>query len=417
MASSLPILLVGTDHRNAPIELREKVSYGADEAERTLVHLLAREEIAEAYLLSTCNRTEVYVVAQGYDSAYRTAAEVVFVKREAQLEELGHLYVQRGDQAARHLLRVASGLESMVLGEPEILGQVKTAAGLAESIGAAGPLLQKLQRYAARAGARARSETAIGTGAVSLGYATVELARVIFDRLGDLRILIVGAGETARLVARNLIDKGASRVRLANRGQERAAALRAELPTIEIVPFGDLAAQANDSDLLVTTTSADESLLSQEDLPVRRSRPLLVVDLGVPRNVEPAVGRLENVFLHTVDSLETLIQKNLKRRREEVAKVEELIEEELAQYLGWARGLAAEPMIEQLQKKAEAIRQRELLVAQARFPTELHDEVDRLTRSLVRKILHNPSAHLRGQGRTEGELELIRELFRLDGDE
>ncbi|MEM7050002.1 MAG: glutamyl-tRNA reductase [Acidobacteriota bacterium] len=415
----LPFLLVGTDHRTSPIDLREKVSYDKEEATETLVHLLAREEIAEACLLSTCNRTEAYVVARHPETAYRTALDLVFIRRNPLLEQPGHLYVKGGDEAATHLLRVASGLESMVLGEPEILGQVKSAAQLASSVGAAGPLLGKLQLCASRAGRRARAETRIASGSVSLGYSVVELARNIFHRLEDLRILVLGAGETARLVCHSLIEKGARSVQIANRTATRSERLQEEIPQVVPVPFGDLAARSAECDLVVATTSSDEALLRSSDFTHRRHRPLLLIDLGVPRNIDPALGRRENIFLHTIDSLDTLIQRNLKRRREEVPQVEELVREELEQFLNWFRSLAAEPLVARLQKQAEAIRQRELEGARQRFPRELHEDLDRLTRSLVRKILHNPSAHLRGKGGPGAlpDLDLVRELFRLDGDD
>ncbi len=223
-----PLLLVGTDFRCSPIELRERVALGKEEAEKTLVHLLARSEIAEAFLLSTCNRTELYLQPRDEDLAYQAALEMVFLAREPELERPGRLYVKRNGEAARHLLAVAGGLESMVLGEPEILGQVKAAAALAEAIGAEGPVLKRLLRSAITAGKRTRQETAIAAGAVSIGYAIVELARQIFSGLDDCRVLLIGAGEIARSVARPLIERGARELRVANRGGERARQFQEE---------------------------------------------------------------------------------------------------------------------------------------------------------------------------------------------
>jgi glutamyl-tRNA reductase len=415
-----PLVLVGTDYRASPIELRERLSYTPVESEEVLVHLLARREIAEAALLSTCNRTEVYVVPRDDAAAYRAALAAVFVGRAPASAEPGRIYVKRNGEAARHLLAVASGLASMVLGEPEILGQVRQAAQVAEQVGAAGTLLRRLLKTAVAAGGRARAETAIAQGAVSLGYAVVELARNIFTGLDRTRVLVVGAGETAQLVARSLVERGAAEVRVANRTPARAEALRRELPAVELAPFDDLPGAIESADVVVTTTSAAEPILTAhqlaEALRRRPARPLLVVDLGVPRNVEPAVGRLESVFLHGIDALETLIERNLKRRREEVPRVEELIEEELARFRAWYRALEAEPLVARLQKQAEGIRRREVEGALHRFPAELHEEVDRLTRSLVRKILHHPSTRLRAKGGEERlpRLDLVRELFRLD---
>jgi glutamyl-tRNA reductase len=422
-----PLLLVGTDYRCSPIELREKVSYSKEETEEMLVHLLARTEVAEAFLLSTCNRTEVYLQPRDEEGAYNAILNMVFLDRVPELERPGRLYVKRNGEAARHLLAVASGLESMVLGEPEILGQVKQASAVAEAVGAEGPVIRRLLRCASSAGKRARQETAITSGAVSLGYAVVELARNIFRGLEECQVLLIGAGEIARSVARPVMERGARELKVANRSPERAQLLKAEFPQAEILSFEGRLAALLTADLVIATTSADEPVLTRAHIKAamkqRPSRPLLVVDLGVPRNVEPKAGNLENVFLHAIDSLDTLIQRNLKRRKEEVPKVEEIIEQELLHFRAWVRGLEAEPLIARLQKQAEKIRRNEMEAALARFPQETHEELERLTRSLVRKILHHPSARLRDRDSSASgmsdlsRLDMVRELFHLDDDE
>jgi glutamyl-tRNA reductase len=419
-----PLLLVGTDFRCSPIELREKVAYGAEDGEDLLVQLLARPGISEAFLLSTCNRTEIYVQPsldeKTEEEAYRASLELTFLRRVPEMERPGRLYVQRNGEAARHLLGVASGLESMVLGEPEILGQIKQSSALAETVGASGPVLRRLLRSAAAAGRRARQETAISAGAVSLGYAVVELTRNIFRGLEDCRVLMIGAGEIARSVARPLIERGARSLTVANRSPERARQFQEEIPGALLVPFADRLAAVSEAEVVVATTGADEPVLTRrqlkEAMASRSTSPLLIVDLGVPRNVEPAAGRIENVFLHTIDSLDHLIQRNLKRRKEEVPRVEEIVEQELEHFRVWYRGLEAEPVIARLQKQAERIRSQELADALSRFPPETHAELERLTRSLVRKILHHPSTQLRGGERAHdlSRLHLVRELFQLD---
>ncbi|HEV2847064.1 MAG TPA: glutamyl-tRNA reductase, partial [Thermoanaerobaculia bacterium] len=285
------------------------------------------------------------------------------------------------------------------------------------------PILRRLVRTAAAAGARARQETSISSGAVSMGYAIVELARQIFSGIEECRVLLIGAGEIARSVARPLVERGARELRVANRSDERALQFREEIPVAELLPFSARLEAVQVADVVVVTTSADEPVLTRRQIKEAmrgRARPLLVVDLGVPRNVEPAARNVENVFLHTVDSLEHLIQRNLKRRKEEVPQVEEIIDQELHHFRGWFRGLGAEPIIARLQKQAEKIRQRELTDALQRFPKETHEDLERLTRSLVRKILHHPSTRLRardGAGDSLPHLELVRELFHLDDDE
>lgn len=417
------LLLVGTDFRCSPIEIRERVAYRTEEAEDALVHLLARPAVGETYLLSTCNRTEVYLQPREEDEAYRAVLDLIFLNRVPELEKPGRLYVKRGREAARHLLSVASGLESMVLGEPEILGQVKQAAILAETVGASGPILRRLLRSALTAGARAREETALSAGAVSLGYAVVELARNIFSGLEECRVLLIGAGEIARSVARPLVERGARELLVANRSAERAAQLKQELPQAEILSFEQRLDAVRTADVVVVSTGAGEPVLTrrqlQEAMKERRVRPLLIVDLGVPRNVEPSAAKIDNLFLHSVDSLDHLIQRNLKKRKEEVPQVEEIVEQELELFRGWFRGLEAEPVVASLQRQAERLRQQELAAALARFPAETHEELDRLTRSLVRKILHHPSTHLRARdgARDLSHLEFVRELFHLDDDD
>ena len=423
-----PLVLVGTDHRASPLELRERVAYDPPAAEEALVHLIARDAVGEACMVSTCNRTEVYAVPREGASrvpgaAYRTAVDLVFLSRAPEMEGEGRLYVQRGEEAARHLLSVAAGLESMVLGEPEILGQVRQAHELAAAVGAAGPVLGRLLRTAADAGRRARAETEISQGAVSLGYAVAELARNIFSQLDETPTLVLGAGETARQVLRSLAERGGGRLQVANRDPERARRLAEEVGGVDVVLLADRLEAAVASDVVVAATSAAEPLLTREGLATvmgrRAGRPLLVVDLGVPRNVEPEAGRLGNVFLHSIDSLDTLIDRNLKTRREAVPRVEEIVEQELRRFGAWYRGLEAEPLVARLQQRAERIRRSELDAARGRFPAEVHDDLDRLTRALVRKILHHPSTGLRSQG-DEGELarlDAARELFRLDEDD
>jgi glutamyl-tRNA reductase len=414
------LLLLGIDFHSVPIELRERVTYAQEEAEKLLVHLLARSAIAEALVLSTCNRTEVVLQPRDEEDAYRAALELVFLARAPELERPGLLYVKRNHGAARHLLAVACGLESMVLGEPEILGQVKQAAALAEAVGAAGPVLRQLLRSALVAGRRARHESAISAGAVSLGYAVIELARNIFRDLDDCRVLLIGAGEIARSVARNLAERGARALSVANRTPERARQFQQEFPQSVALPFEGRLAALRDTDLVIASTGADEPVITRrqlaEAMAARPSRPLLVVDLGVPRNVEPAAGRIENVFLHSLDSLDHLIQRNLKRRKEELPRVEEILDQELAHFHGWFRGMQAEPLIARLQQQADRIRRQELAQALPHFPEGTHEQLDRLTRSLVRKILHHPSTRLRGRDGAEHlpRLDLVRELFQLD---
>ncbi len=420
------IILIGVDHHSAPLEVREKVAYNAVEAVDLLHQLVATPEIAEACLLSTCNRTELYLRA-ALDAApdpraYRTGFALGFLRRAPEIEDEGRFYVKRNREAARHLFQVASGLESMVLGEPEILGQVKQAANLAEQAGTLGKVLQRLLRTAIAASGRARQETAIAAGSVSFGYAVVDLARNIFQRLETCTVLLIGAGETSRLVARNLLERGVSKLLLTNRSPDRAAEFCQLFPTVRVIPFAERQQALGESDVIVASTAASEPVLDRTMLANamagRRARPLLVVDLGVPRNIDPRVGELANLFLQDIDSLEDLIARNLKRRREEIPCVQEILDHELELFAAWCRTLAAAPLVAELQRQAEQIRQQALLEARHRFPAETHEDLEQLTRALVRKLLHHPSLHLRqGEQFDAKTLDLVRQLFQLPKDE
>ena len=413
------LLLIGVSHRCAPLELRERVTYDAEAARTLLQSLQASEEIAEAFLLSTCNRTEIYLLPDRDAAAYRLALQQVFLARAPEIEAEGRFYVKRGDDAAHHLFQVAGGLRSMVLGEPEVLSQVRRAARLAEEAAASGDVLRRLLRSAVAAGARVRRDTSIASGAVSYGYAVVELARGLFERIELCSVLLVGAGETARQAARNLLERGVGEIVVTNRSPGRVEEFLALFPQARAVPFDRRREAIDGADVIVASTAAAKPVLSREDLAaamaVRGPRPLLVVDLGVPRNVEVRTGELANLVLHDIDSLEDLIAENLKRRRDEIPWSQEILDHELEHFLAWYRGRVAEPLIAQLQKRAERIRRREVASLRKHFPPETHPQLEQLTRSVVRKILHHPSVYLRTAERRQ--LDVVRRLFRLDEDE
>jgi glutamyl-tRNA reductase len=416
------LLLVGVDHHGADLALRERVTYANDAAEDILVQLLTRPEIAEAALLSTCNRTELYLRWNDEKAALQTALATVFAPRAPELVDEGRYFVCHGQEAVRHLLAVASGTESMVLGEPEILGQVRQAGSLASSTGTTGAFLDHLFRSAALTGRRVRSETAIGAGAVSLGSAVVELAANIFNGLDGRRALLLGAGDTARLMAHALTDRGLGNVIVTNRTEDRLNTFVESIPGLQPAPWTERLRLCAESDLVAVATGAPEPILRRMELASvmrrRQGRPLLVADLAVPRNVDPTAAGLDNLFLHPVDSLQGLIQQNLEQRRREVGRVQEIVDEEVTRFTHWYHSLDAEPIVAALQKRAERIRQRELQNALARFPDETHEDLERLTRALVRKILHHPSTTLRSRGEDSdlAELDMARRLFRLGED-
>lgn len=416
------LIAIGVDHRTAPIELREKVSYSQGQAEELLGVLVSFDEITEACLLSTCNRTELYLRPDDEAAAYRTGLEKTFLSRAPKIEEEGRFYVKRDLAAAHHLMEVASGLQSMVLGEPEILGQVKQATGLAEALGASGTVLKKLLRTAINAGGRVRHQTGIGTGAVSFGYSVVDLARNIFRQLESCSVLLVGAGETARQVARSLTEKGTHDLQVANRSRERAEAFCEEFPMARILAFEERFAAYGQSDIIVASTGAKDPVVLYDDVAramvQRKTRPMLLADLGVPRNIESEAGTIGNVFLQDIDSLEDLISRNLRKRREEIPRVQEILDRELSMFVEWHQGLASAPVVARLQKRAEKIRSEAVESFQGRFPDSARADLDKLTRSLVRKLFHHPSQRLRQGGSMDPDrIELVRDLFQLDEED
>lgn len=410
------LLMIGVDHRSAPLELREKVAFKAEDGEALMRSLANEPAIREVVLLSTCNRTELYLLPEEEAVAYRVGMGKTFLSRAPEIEAEGRFYVKRGHETAQHLFEVASGLQSMVLGEPEILGQVKQAATVGRKCESSGAVLQQLLKRAISAGGKVRRETALGAGSVSFGYGVVDLARNIFRNLDSCKILLIGAGEMSRQVARSLKEKGVRHLAVCNRGASRLEEFRVLFPDAQTVPYDRRRQVIADYDVIVTSTGADEPVYNHEDLKIgmeeRRSRPLLAVDLGVPRNIDPLAGQLENLFLQDIDSLENLIHQNLRRRREEVPRVQEILERELRRFQDWQRSLAAEPLIADLQRWAEGVRRQEVDAVRERLPEGADVDVDALTRSLVRKLLHHPSIELR-KGADEQGLTWARRLFRL----
>ena len=422
LSREVPLLLVGVDHRCAELSLRERVAYDQTGAEEILVRLIAKNEIEEALLLSTCNRTEIYLRPEDEDYAFDLALDLVFAQKAPKIKDEGRFYVKHRHEAARHLLAVATGLESMVLGEPEILGQVKQAAQLAEALASAGTVLRRLSRSALAAGKRARSETRIGEGPVSFGYAAAELASNIFLHLEDCSVLVLGAGQTATSVSHSLVERGVRNIKVANRSLERTERFRREIPQAHTLAFDRRIEAIEEADLVIAATSASEAILTRdalaESMRRRRNRPLLVVDLGVPRDVDPRAGELGNLFLHDVDSLQELIEHTLDQRKEEIPAVNRILDEELERFEVWFGSLAADPLVAQLHRRAERIRQQELALCREKFPQHTHEDLEALTRSIVRKLLHHPSTRLReSDAGNLDRLAALRDLFQLGDTE
>jgi glutamyl-tRNA reductase len=406
------VIVVGLNHTTAPVEMRERVAVPASRMVKAVHDLASRNHLAEVVLLSTCNRTEIYVRCTKFHNAVSDVLD--FLAEQASLEPddfAEHLYTYYDDGAVAHLFRVAAGLDSMIVGEGEILGQVREAWRLADTEGAAGPMLDRVFRHAVEAGKRARTETGISRNTLSVSSAAVSLAERHLDTLQGRKVLIIGAGDVAQGMARALAAAGVSDVAVANRTQARAVELAAKvggrpvtLPEVPDVLVG--------VDLLLTATDSTEVHVEREDIEAvmdaRSGRPLVVVDVAVPRDVDPGVGLLPGVELLDMDSLKAFTEASLHERRREVGKVQAILMEEIERFQLDRTMRTVAPLVASLRRRGEEVRIDELARSATRLAdlTEAEREtVEALTRSIVAKLLHEPTARLKeAAGTARGEL-------------
>lgn len=418
------ICLAGLSHRTAPIDVREKVAIAPADYQRALDGIATRPALRELVVVSTCNRTEIYGVSDAYHAGVE-ALDAAFADlgRQAGVDVGGHLYRRHGAAAVRHLFRVAASLDSLVVGEPQILGQVKEAYRAAADSSLTGVALDRLFPHAFEAGKRVRTETAIGSYAVSVPAAAVDLAKKIFGSFSGRRALVIGAGEMAELTLRHLRESGVERVTIANRTLATAAAMAREFAA-QTVGLEELPAALVHADIVVASAAAPDVLLRRSQVEVamreRRHRPVFLIDIAVPRNVEPAVAQVYNVFLYSVDDLEKVVEDNRDRRGQEAARAEEIVEQEVGRFFKWWVGLEAVPTIVALREKIEKLSADEsqrLLARLAHLPERDRRLVAQFGPQLVHKILHLPTAQIRNVGDAERCAQLassLRFLFRLD---
>jgi glutamyl-tRNA reductase len=417
---ALNLYCLGINHRTAPIEVREKLWFSNDEV-RSLLAELNGEITKECSLISTCNRTELYYVPQDssadWHSVWMMLAAAKHINEIVTGEEV---YALHSLNVVKHLFKLASGIDSMVLGDVQILGQIKTGYALARESRTAGSILNKLFTNALHVGKRARAETEIGDGAVSVGYAAAELASKIFRDLSTKTALLIGAGETGELTAKHLHGHHLGRLLITNRTRERAEALGARLGGT-VIDFESLRLYLPEVDIIVTSVAAPEPVLRKEDLQdamnQRGRNPLFIIDLGVPRNVDPGSAAIANTFLHDIDSLNHIVDKNLERRTRELPKVNRIVLDELAGFQDWHDSLQITPTIQQLRESFEHIRQMEFEKYHHHFSPELQEEISILTKRIVNKILHAPMVNLRSESvRSESDkyVSILRSIFGLD---
>ena len=410
------VSVTGVSHHETPVELRERFAFGADQLTPALQRLPA--ELGGGAILSTCNRTELYLAADARVSAGDAVAALSLARGEPAPEGVT-FYHRDGVEAVRHLYRVSAGIESLVVGESEILGQVREAFSAATAAGSGNVVLARLFHSAMRVGRRARSETEIGAHGLSIAALGVSLSRRL---VGDLRrktVLVVGAGEAGRRAAGALVQNGVGRLLVTTRRSGLAEEIARELNGVAI-PFSELTAALAEADVLISATAAPETIIAAQDVAKamvsRAERPLLIVDIAVPRDVEAAARDVTNVHLFDIDDLESAAEANMEARLREVGAVEAIVEEEAQRFEEWLSGQKLVPTIAALRQRAEAVRQAELertLSRLGHLSEADRQRIEAMTEALVKRLLHEPVTRLRQHG-AERHGEALRELFGLD---
>jgi glutamyl-tRNA reductase len=411
----------GINHKTAPVEIREKVAFAPEKLTEALQQLTHTADIHEAAIVSTCNRTELYVGVDSDDS--KPITEWFSHYHHLAHEDVApYIYTHTGDDAVQHILRVASGLDSLVLGEPQILGQIKDAYATASEAGTIGRQLNRLFQHTFSVAKQVRTDTAIGASPVSVAFAAVNLAKQIFTDLSEHTALLVGAGDTIELVARHLSEQQVKKIIVANRTIERAQALLDQFDFEgEAIALADMPERLVEADIIISSTAIQVPILGkgavERALKSRKHRPMFMVDIAVPRDIEPEVSSLEDVYLYTVDDLQEVIEEGRQSREEAAEQAEEIIEQQVEHYMGWLRSLDAVDTIRAVRQQAEDVRDEVLNLAQRQLAAGKDPEqvMNELARTLTNKLVHEPSVQINRaayDGR-EDILDTARELFSL----
>jgi len=415
------IVVVGVSHQTAPLAVREELAFPRETLGEALARLQEEAGLSEAMILSTCNRVEIYGRAPEVEP--ESVAGFLAAFHHRRLEELdSHLYRHVGDAAVRHAFRVAASLDSMVLGESQIFGQVKQAYEAAEEAGSLGSVLNALRNRSFSAAKRARTETAIGRNAVSVSHVAVELARKIFGNLRDRSVLLVGAGKMSELAARQMVKDGARASVLGGRTMEKADQLAAALGG-RAAPLEQLRAEMSRVDVVISGTGAPGLVVRRDDVAAaqaeRRHRPLFLIDIAVPRDIEPEAGKVKGVFLYDLDDLRSVSDANLRERQKEAAQAEAILDEEVAAFLEWRRSLDVVPLLVELRSRADEIRRGEIDRGRRRLgelSPEQEKALDAVTSGIVNKLLHSPTVEIKKMASSQqapDQVGLVRRLFGL----
>ena len=418
------IVVVGLSHKTANVEVREKLAFSPTQMEKPLQALLALDGITEGIIVSTCNRVEIYITTRDIAGGIARVKRFLADYHNFPLDILEqHIYSLHGEDAIRHVFRVASSLDSMVVGEPQILGQIKTSYGYAAEYRSSGIILNRFLHKAFSVAKRVRTETKIASSAVSVAFAAVELAKKIFNDLSDKTVMLIGAGEMCELAAKHFLNSGVRGLMVTNRTFERAEKLADEFDG-KAVRFDELFDQLHKADIILSSTGAPHTIIGAGDLEAvmrrRRQKPMFFIDIAIPRDIDPGVNNVENVYLFTVDDLQEVVASNLQQRKEEANKAEEIVNEEIGQFFKWLASLEVTPTIIALRNKFDEIRRAELektLVGWKDIPPDGQKKLEALTNAIMNKLLHPPTALIKqaGQGgRTDLYVDAVRALYGLE---
>lgn len=417
------IILIGLNHKTAPVSLRECLSFPLEQTPDALETLLATAPIKEALIFSTCNRMEILFVPSNEEAADLVIRFLSDYKALPVQDFEPSLYIYKNDDAIKHLFRVASSLDSMIVGEPQILGQIKKAYKKAITNKSSGTILNRLMHKSFSIAKRVRKETGIGDNAVSISYAAVELANKIFSDLAQRSVMLMGAGEMAELAVEHLISNGVKKIIVANRTFANAVCLAQRFDG-HAVKFEELETFLHDVDIIISSTGATGHVLTKAQvkkaMAQRKNRPLFCIDIAVPRDLDPGINQINNAYLYDIDDLQNLVNDNLEERSREAIKGERLVEEAVVKFRWWLDSLAVVPTIKDLKEKLESIADAETEKSLTRLSALSPEEIDavrRLTRSVARKIMHDPVLFLKNTGSHRNDthyLSIARHLFNLD---
>ena len=418
------LILVGVNHKTTPVEIREKLAFTKGKIEESVDRLFNFPDIIEHTILSTCNRVEIYARANCQDSAIKAIKQFICDFHEVSPVELeDHFYSYRNEEAVEHLFRVSSSLDSMILGEAQILGQVKDAYSLAKDLRSTGLVLNQLFEKAFSIAKKVREETGIAERSVSISSAAVELAQKIFDDLENRTVMLVGTGEMAELAAKHLISYGVKTVYVTSRTYDRAANLARTLNG-SALDFEAFKNELHRADIVITSTSAPNFIIKKEmvekAIHERKNKPIFFIDIAVPRDIEPDVNDLENIYLYDIDDLHVVVSANMKEREKEADNAMNFISQEVTKFNNWVGTLDAVPTIVEIRKKAENIRMQEIEKTLKKISYLSEDDkklLRQMSSSMVNKILHKPTIKLKQKTQSDDGhvyLKAIRHLFHLD---